>query len=104
MSISGSPFIVSEAEKLPLKTQLISLYPNPFNSYIHLKYSLEYPSDITITLFDLTGREVAKLFENKLDAGVHNLTYQAVDLPAGIYILTFKTEDGIQQNKISLIK
>ncbi|MCF7809629.1 T9SS type A sorting domain-containing protein [bacterium] len=104
LNITGSPFIVSETEKLPEITQLISLYPNPFNSFLHLKYSLADPSEVTITLFDLTGRKVAEVFENKLDAGIHEVVFQAINLPAGIYLLNFKTKEGIIQKKISLIK
>jgi hypothetical protein len=104
INATGSPFIVSETEIFPEKTQLISLYPNPFNSFLQVKYSLAVPSDVNITLFDLTGRKVAELLENTLDAGVHELVFQAVDLPAGIYILNFKTKDGIVQKKISLVK
>jgi hypothetical protein len=65
---------------------LLSSYPNPLESSTTLHYSLPSPSPITLTLFDALGREVARPVGNEMqNAGEHEVTLDARNLPAGIY-------------------
>ncbi|NQU06269.1 MAG: T9SS type A sorting domain-containing protein, partial [Calditrichaeota bacterium] len=104
LDINGSPYIVSETKLLPEKTSELSLYPNPFNSFLRMKYSLAAPSDVTITVFNLSGRKVAEINRDSEVAGEHEFIFKATDQPAGIYILHLKTADGVTFKKVSLVK
>ena len=61
-------------------------YPNPFNPTTTIEFTLATPSVVTLRIYDLTGREVASLFDNSaLEEGFHAFDFDADNLSSGIY-------------------
>ncbi|HLF15669.1 MAG TPA: T9SS type A sorting domain-containing protein [Bacteroidota bacterium] len=61
-------------------------YPNPFNPTTTIEFNLATPSAVTLRIYDLTGREVASLFDNApLEDGFHAVDFDADNLSSGIY-------------------
>ncbi len=61
-------------------------YPNPFNPTTTIEFTLTSPSTVSLTIYDLTGREVASLFNNdQLEDGFHAVDFDATDLATGVY-------------------
>ena len=82
----------------------LRIYPNPAVIFIHIEAWLEQPSDITISLMNLTGTVV-----KTEDLGVHTkglakLVIDCSDLREGIYFLKVKTEAGSFVQKVILKK
>lgn len=73
------------AATLPEKTSLLYNYPNPFNSITTIRYELHQAADVTIEIYDLLGRKVESLLAGKQDAGQLSITWDAGDLPSGVY-------------------
>lgn len=77
---------VNEAVLLPEEFALESNYPNPFNPSTQINYSLPETSDVSFKIYNLMGQEVATLVNGPVQAGFHNVTFEAGNLASGIYI------------------
>jgi len=71
--MSGQGIITNLVEETELVNSfgLQSVYPNPFNSTTTIRFSLAHISDVEISLYDVSGREFAKLVKGRKSAGVH---------------------------------
>lgn len=78
--------------------------PNPFNSTAKVEYFLPTDTDVTISLFDLSGREVSTLAEGFIYRGWHSLTLGAEKPPAGIYFIRLHANGSALSQKVVLIK
>ena len=79
-------------------------HPNPFNPSTTLSYSLPSPSDVVLTIFEITGREIAQLVDDYKTAGTHNITWNAENFTSGIYFARLTAGDFTQTQKLLLIK
>ncbi|MFZ1731548.1 MAG: T9SS type A sorting domain-containing protein [Bacteroidota bacterium] len=61
-------------------------YPNPFNPSTTLDYSVPERSDVLLSVYDMHGREVARLVNSEKASGMHSATFTAQDLPSGQYL------------------
>ncbi|UCE67343.1 MAG: T9SS type A sorting domain-containing protein, partial [Candidatus Zixiibacteriota bacterium] len=80
-------------EFLPKSTHLLQNYPNPFNNTTTLKYNLALQGIISITIYNILGQEVAQPVNEYQQAGARTVTWNADNLPSGIYFARMKTED-----------
>jgi lysophospholipase L1-like esterase len=74
-------------------------YPNPFNPETVISYNLPIGSDIKLMVFDLLGREVAKLVDGWATAGSHKVSFNASHLSSGIYFYSLMSSSGFTQSK-----
>ncbi len=81
----------------------ISVYPNPFNSTLSILLDVPLQQEVTITLYDLLGREVDVIHRGRLDNST--LSYTAPPtLASGIYFLRAATTSQTQMQKVVLLK
>ena len=71
-------------------------YPNPFKETTTIPYGIEKPANVLITLTDMSGRVVATLVDEFLDAGSYNLVYDGSKLSAGVYHCTMSVAGNIK--------
>ncbi|TKJ41152.1 hypothetical protein CEE37_05650 [candidate division LCP-89 bacterium B3_LCP] len=79
-------------------------YPNPFNATTSLNFYLPEQDFISLIIYNLEGREVARLFEGNHPAGQYRIDWDARDFSSGIYFCTLITGDAVLTTKLSLIK
>lgn len=79
-------------------------YPNPFNPTTNIRYALPKAENITLKVYNMLGREVATLVNQKQSSGYHQVTFDAGNLSSGLYIYQLKTPDHVQIRKMLLIK
>ena len=60
--------------------------PNPFSTTTRLRYTLAADADVTVDVFDVTGRRVARLAAGPVAAGPHEVPFDAAALPSGVYV------------------
>ncbi len=78
--------VQTEAAPLPETHELFQNYPNPFNPATTIRYELPAVSEVKLSVFDMLGREVASLVNERRDAGVHEVRFDASHLASGVYL------------------
>jgi hypothetical protein len=74
----------------------INAYPNPTAATTNITFTVGETGNTTVTAFDLTGKQIANLFNAKANAGeTYNVSLDAANLPAGMYILKLTTQSGM---------
>ncbi|MDR9409816.1 MAG: T9SS type A sorting domain-containing protein [Balneolaceae bacterium] len=89
---------------LPQKFQLQQNYPNPFNPVTVIQFQLADQSKVELSVYDLTGREVATLVNKPMQAGNHQVNFNAQDLSSGVYIYTLKAGAQMMSRKLTIVK
>lgn len=89
----------------PNKFVLEQNYPNPFNPQTTISYSLAQAGTVTLKVYDLMGRETATLAHNVEEtAGSHEVSFDAAELPSGVYFCRLQTERFVETKRMMLIK
>jgi hypothetical protein len=100
--------LMTDVEQLsnavPTEYRLEQNYPNPFNPTTTIRFALPEQAVVTLKIFDILGREVATLMDEKLEAGVHKVVFDARGLPSGVYIYQLRAGSFVQQKKLALVK
>ena len=79
-------------------------YPNPFNPITVISYQLQVQSDVRLVVFDLLGREVATLVNEKKEAGNYTATFNGANLTSGVYFYKLTAGNFSEIKKMTLIK
>ena len=84
-------------------------YPNPFNSSIQLNYSLPYLAQTSIRIYNQLGHQVAELYNGRLEAGQHTLTWDGFDsertpVSSGIYLIRLTAGSLAKTGQMTLIR
>jgi len=100
---------IEEGGLLPVTFALHQNYPNPFNPSTTIQFDLPKATDIHIVVYNLLGREVARLVEQRLEAGYHQLVWNGRDrngreVPTGMYIVLMTTPEYRKSIKLLLLK
>ena len=74
-----------ESEVIPDEFSLEQNYPNPFNPITRIKYTLIRSGDVSLTIYNLLGKEVIRLVDGYQPAGEYNISWDAANLASGIY-------------------
>ncbi len=91
--------IVIGVNELPVNQPMVSVYPNPASDIVFVKTeTYEMPTDICIELIDLHGKKWYSSTFKKDSGGTFVIPIS--ELPAGIYLVTVKTENGVMQRKV----
>lgn len=91
-------------------TALKRAYPNPFNPETVIEFAAADVSDVTIDVFDITGRRIVSLIDNeKIEPGYHRVVWKGVDeqgrrVSSGIYFYRMQTSDYSDVRKIIMMK
>ena len=94
---------------LPSQFALHQNYPNPFNPVTSLLYDLPAQAQITLTIYDLMGREITQLVNTTQEAGYRSVQWNATDMhgkpvSAGVYIYQIRAGEFVQTKKMVLLK
>lgn len=100
---------VADDEKMPTEFSLNQNYPNPFNPNTTIYYSLPNESAVTITVYDVLGKEINQLISQIKPQGNHSVEWNGNDnfgnpVSAGIYLYQIQTGDFVQTKKMVLMK
>ncbi|MFO8029254.1 MAG: T9SS type A sorting domain-containing protein [Cyclonatronaceae bacterium] len=79
-------------------------YPNPFNPSTTIEFTLPQAETVRLEVFNSIGKRVALLIDKQLPAGSHSISFDASDLPSGIYIYRIEAGRLAKHKKLTLIK
>jgi hypothetical protein len=89
---------------VPTSFSLLQNYPNPFNPSTTIRFDISKSSFVTISVFDVTGRELEVLASENVRAGEYRVVWDASKYSSGIYFYTLTAGDFRQTKKMMLIK
>ncbi|MGQ9644867.1 MAG: T9SS type A sorting domain-containing protein, partial [Ignavibacterium sp.] len=87
------------------KFSLYQNFPNPFNSFTEINFEIPFQTEVKIILYDITGKEIKTITNQKYEAGFHSIRTTADELSSGIYFYRMITGSGYTAvNKLIIIK
>jgi hypothetical protein len=99
-----TPSGIQSMENIPIEFSLSQNYPNPFNSGTTIKFTLPKAVDVTLKIYDTTGREVARLVSQEMNSGNHLIEWNATHFASGIYYYQITAGEFIDTKKLVLMK
>jgi photosystem II stability/assembly factor-like uncharacterized protein len=89
---------------VPSEYKLGQNYPNPFNPSSKIRFSLPKADFVSLTVFDLLGREVTSLIKEELKPGTYEVEWDASNYPSGVYFYKLTSGDYTETKKMMLVK
>ncbi|MFC1553873.1 S8 family serine peptidase [candidate division KSB1 bacterium] len=90
--------------KIPTMFELEQNFPNPFNPVTTIRFKLPQSSEVVLTVYDATGKEVARLVDGYVPAGYHNVQWDATNFASGMYIYRIQAGSFNAIKRMTLIK
>jgi len=93
-----------QTSEIPDKFSLNQNYPNPFNPSTKISFDLPKSEFVSLKIFDVSGKEVADLVNEKLSAGKYEFQFNAVSLASGVYFYKLNSVSFTSTMKMVLLK
>ncbi len=91
-------------DDIPSKIYLYQNYPNPFNPSTIIEFGLDKDVNVVLDVYDILGRKVRTLIDNRLGAGEYKITFDGAGLASGVYLYRLRTDNFTRVKKFTLIK
>ena len=99
----GSPTVIRTGKiSNPNQFALYPNYPNPFNPSTTIRYTIPKSSEVTLTIYNLLGREIETLVNKTRTPGEYSVIWNGQDHPSGIYICHLQAGDFMETRKLVL--
>jgi hypothetical protein len=99
--IGDDPFAMAE---IPTAFGLGEAYPNPFNPMTSMQLSLNDDGYTSIKVYNLMGQVIDVIQEGMMQAGYHNVAWDAAAIPSGVYLVKVEQGENIATQKVMLMK
>ena len=107
----GVTNIADNENEIPDEFELMQNYPNPFNPSTTINFKIpvvnalsEVEAHITLKVYDILGREIKTLINEKKPPGTYKVTFDAAQYPSGIYFYTLRFQNRSITKKMILLK
>ena len=90
--------------EVPTAFALKQNYPNPFNPSTNVTYELPRSAVVRLSVYDMLGREVSVLVDERIDAGVHEVKFDASGLSSGVYFYRLQAGTFVETRKLLLLR
>jgi hypothetical protein len=88
----------------PSEFALFDNYPNPFNPSTTISFQMPVSGKVVVKVFDVTGKEVKTLVNQNMEAGIHQVNFDASGLSSGVYYYSLQSGSFFQTKKLMLLK
>ena len=102
--VEAGEITLAEQGQLSEAFVLNEAYPNPFNPSTVIAYDLPESADVELAVYDVMGREVARLVDSYREAGYHRVVFDASHLPSGVYLYRLQTGSFVVSKQITFLK
>jgi photosystem II stability/assembly factor-like uncharacterized protein len=96
--------INTESTEIPERFRLYQNYPNPFNPVTKIKFDIAFSGQSILIVYDILGRVVETLVNNKLSAGTYEVSFDAAKYNSGIYFYRLTSGDYKEVRKMIVVK
>ena len=102
--LSQLTILKSDQSATPAEYILKQNYPNPFNPTTTISYELPVNGFVNLEIYDVLGRRIVALINERQSAGTHSVKFNGADLPSGVYLYRLSTANFLDTKKLMLIK
>jgi hypothetical protein len=92
------------SEEVPRECALRQNFPNPFNPSTTIRYELPRASQVSLTVYDILGRQVSVLVNERRDAGVHEVKFDGSKVASGAYFYRLQAGDFVSSKRMLILK
>jgi len=96
--------VASPVVGVPAVYSLSQNYPNPFNPSTTIKYELPKTSMVRLSVYDILGREVSVLVNERKNAGAYEVKCDAASLSSGVYLYRLQAGEFTQTKRMLLLR
>lgn len=100
----GNSVGVNENNNFVSDFHLEQNYPNPFNPVTNLEFGIPKREFVTLKVYDLVGKEIATLVNEKMEQGKYTIKFDASDYPSGVYFYKLSAGDFSDTKRMTLLK
>ena len=100
----GGTFVNQISNGIPEGFSLYQNYPNPFNPKTNIRFDLRKSSHIKLIVYDILGREIATLVDEKLSVGSYEVDWDGSNFSSGVYFYKLVTDGFVDVRKMVLLK
>ncbi len=104
LSLRNAQPVAAEHADVPQHFRLEQNVPNPFRDTTEIRFALPEAAHVQLVVYDLNGREVARLVDGRRAAGVHRVTWRARGLASGVYLCRLTAGRFIETQRMVLRK
>jgi hypothetical protein len=96
--------------EIPTKFELFQNYPNPFNPVTKIRFDIPLLRGVSegrgvlLRIYDILGKEIAKLVNEDLKPGTYEIDWNAENYPSGVYFYSLITNNFTQTKKMVVLK
>ena len=88
----------------PSEFALSAAYPNPFNPSTTMDLSLNEAGYVSVNVYNVMGQMVSTLMSGHMDAGYHSISWDANNMPSGMYLVRVQAGSNVETQKLMLLK
>jgi photosystem II stability/assembly factor-like uncharacterized protein len=107
-NVSSSPIVITGITNgngsIPEKFALSQNYPNPFNPATRISYQLPETGNVKLTVFDISGKQIATLVNSQQNAGYYNINFDGSSFSSGVYFYKIEAGSFVETKKMLLVK
>jgi hypothetical protein len=92
------------AEQQDVATALVGAMPNPFAQVATVRFAVAETADVTLVVYDVLGKEVARLAEGEYPVGQHEATFRADGLAPGVYLVRFTADQHVETRQVMVAR
>lgn len=104
VSVFATPFVASDASPAPSGLRLEAPTPNPTTATVAVRFSLDAPADVTVSVLDVLGREVVRVAAGTYGAGEHRVSADVRGLPAGVYAVRLASGGAALVQRLTVVR
>jgi endo-1,4-beta-xylanase len=102
--LSTLPVSVKDKANVPQEFRLFDNYPNPFNPSTHIRYYLPETADVTLNVYDMLGRHIRTIVDERQMPGHYTVTFNGHNLSSGMYMYRLEAGSFVEIKRMTYIK
>ena len=104
LGINNISLIEPSSDHIPDSNDIINIYPNPFNPSTQVEFRLEQSQNIKISVFNAKGELIDIISDKKYEAGFQSINWTPNNISSGLYIISIKSKNIINNHKVLFLK
>ena len=89
---------------IPEGISIASVYPNPFNPFTNIQFTVEKKANVSIQIYDINGRFIETIVNKKYSSGTYSIKFDANNYASGLYFYRLKSGTEMQVKQLIIIK